>query len=147
MLMMAAGCGTEATNDRPTSVTLIQPEAAVQTPAATAATTDAAAATTTQRTSAGSQTPTTAHSAGAAVDEAAHPDDASPAPNASETVCDAGEVMLAQYISDGDDGCRPEACELGRNRQGGCLRPEIEVPKTTLAPPTGGRTLQAAHRG
>ena len=55
VLVMAAGCGTEATSETPASVTLIQPEAVEQATAATAAT-----STTVQQAPADSQTPITA---------------------------------------------------------------------------------------
>ena len=50
----------------------------------------------------------TEHSAGAIPGEATHPDERLTRTGAAGTVCDAGEVVPEKYISDGNDGCRPE---------------------------------------
>lgn len=69
---------------------------------------------------------------------------------ASSTVCDAGEVLLEQYVSGSDDGCRPEACELGRDYQGECLGEHVALiagPTTTLAAQPAGDPCEQPAAG
>lgn len=98
----------------------------------------------------------------AAVDEAAGPATTAAAASttddgrdgadgtASSTVCDAGRVVLDQYVSDSDDGCRPAACELGRDYKGECLGDHVALiagPTTTLAPQPAGEPCEQPAAG
>ena len=97
----------------------------------------------------------------AAVEETAGPATTAAAPDstgsaeragtaATGTVCDAGEVVLEDFVSDSDDGCRPEFCELGRTRQGECYGDHVALiagPTTTLAPQPAGEPCQQPAAG
>ena len=44
-----------------------------------------------------------------------------------EVVCGEGLVLMEEFITDTDDGCRAEACDHGRTDDGRCMVPEDEV--------------------
>ena len=64
-------------------------------------------------------------------------------------ICADGLVVMAEFVSDDDDGCRPEVCDDGRGAAGGCLAPdyvEIENPDDEpLGEPTEPSTDPDAH--
>ena len=153
-LAAASGCGS---SDQPLETAgqaapapqrdFPTPEPLATTPATTAATGAAATPATTAAglpvptigTGSGPvpQPPTTTGAAGSGAE------DATPAASG----CDAGLIVLEDYITDTDAGCRPERCDLGRNPLGSCLRIDVVMPPPTTAanqPPGGDPCEQPA---
>ena len=63
--------------------------------------------------------------------------------------CADGLVVMAEFVSDDDDGCRPEVCDDGRGDDGWCLAPdyvEVEDPgDEPLGEPVEPSTDPGAH--
>ena len=75
------------------------------------------------------------HTAG----EACHPDDDhEPAPDDGETppievICGDGLVLMEEFVTDTDNGCRPETCEGDRTEEGQCALVERELTQDEVA--------------
>lgn len=69
-------------------------------------------------------------------DEPCHPDETMPADSEAtpaEVICGEGLVMMGEFVTDTDNGCRPETCEGDRTEDGQCALVERELTEEEVA--------------